>query len=156
MFLNAFSFCVQGRFIVQWYLLTIERRIPHMLLLMKRKFILILVACFAFTTCVFVLAANAQKGGKEDGGKTVTGCLQKGDEADEFSLTGDDGKLYDLRSSAVKLGDHVGHKVTVTGSFKAEGDEKDEDEAKESKENGKKEAGDIQVTKLKMVSDSCK
>src|SRR6266496_2315489 len=25
---------------------------------------------------------------------TVTGCLQKGDEADEFSITGEDGKTY--------------------------------------------------------------
>ena len=31
----------------------------------------------------------------------ATGCLQKGDEANEFSITGEDGKTYDLRSSAV-------------------------------------------------------
>jgi len=140
---------------MQWYRLTIERRILHMLLTMKRNIVLILAACLVFTIAVFALAANAQKGEKKGGSKTVTGCLQKGDEADEFSLTGEDGKLYGLRSAAVKLGDHVGHKVTVTGSFKAEGDEKDEDEAKESKENGKKEAGDIQVKSLKMVSSSC-
>ena len=127
-----------------------------MLLTMKRNFILILLACFALTTGVCALVANIQKDGKEGGSKTVTGCLQKGDEADEFSLTGDDGKLYDLRSSSVKLSEHVGHKVTVSGSFKPEGGEKDEDEAKENKEGGKKEAGDINVTKLKMVSESCK
>ncbi len=127
-----------------------------MLLTMKRNIILILAACLAFTLCAFALAANAQKGEKKGGSsKTVTGCLQKGDEADEFSLTGDDGKLYDLRSSSVKLSDHVGHKVTVTGNFKPEGYEKDEDEAKENKEGGKKEAGDIQVKSLKMVSSSC-
>jgi len=45
--------------------------------------------------------------------------------------------------------------VTVTGTFKPEGYEKDEDEAKESKEKGQKEAGDIQVKSLKMVSSSC-
>ena len=127
-----------------------------MFLTMKRNVILTAVACFALTTCTFTLAANAQKGGKAGGSKTVTGCLQKGDEADEFSLVGDDGQTYGLRSSAVKLGDHVGHKVTVTGTFKAEGYEKDQDEANESQENRKKEAGDIQVTKLKMVSESCK
>jgi hypothetical protein len=126
-----------------------------MLLRLKQNFILILIACFTLTACAVAFAANAQKGEKKGGSKTVTGCLQKGDEADEFSLTGDDGKLYDLRSSAVKLGDHVGHKVTVTGTFKPEGYEKDEDEAKESKEKGQKEAGDIQVKSLKMVSSSC-
>jgi hypothetical protein len=123
-----------------------------MLLLMKRNLILVLVACFALATCVFALVASAQQGEKKAASKTVTGCLQKGDEANEFSLTGDDGKRYDLRSSTVKLGDHVGNKVTVTGTFKAEGYEKDKDEAKES---GPKEAGDIQVNSLKMVSSSC-
>jgi len=127
-----------------------------MLLTMKRNIILILATCLVFTIAVFALAANAQKGEKKGSSKSVTGCLQKGDEADEFSLTGDNGKLYGLRSSSVKLADHVGHKVTVTGNFKPEGYEKDEDEAKENKEGGKKEAGDIQVAKLKMVSDSCK
>jgi hypothetical protein len=103
--------------------------------------------------CVFEYAAGTQKGSAKNGNVTVTGCLQKGDEADEFSLTGDDGKLYDLRSSSVKLAEHVGHKVTVSGKFKAEASEKEE--AKESKEGGKKEAGDIQVSTLKMVSGSC-
>jgi hypothetical protein len=106
--------------------------------------------------CLFCFGASAQKSGKSGGNVSVTGCLQKGDEADEFSLTGDDGKLYDLRSSSVKLAEHVGHKVTVSGKFKAEGYEKDEDEAKENKESGKKEAGDIQVSSLKMVSASCR
>jgi len=123
-----------------------------MFLHMKRDFILTLAACFALATCVVAFAASAQQSAKKAASKTVSGCLQKGDEADEFSLTGDDGKRYDLRSSAVKLGEHVGHKVTVTGSFKPEGQEKDEDEAKEG---GKKEAGDIQVKSLKMVSSSC-
>jgi len=87
--------------------------------------------------------------------KTVTGCLQKGDEANEFALTGEDGKKYDLSSSAVDLSKHVGHKVTVTGTFKAESYEKEKGEENEKKEGGS-EAGDIRVTSLKMVSDSCK
>jgi hypothetical protein len=37
------------------------------------------------------------KGGK---GVTVTGCLQKGDEAGEYSITGEDGKRYGLRTRA--------------------------------------------------------
>jgi hypothetical protein len=125
---------------------------PPMFLRMKRDFILTLAACFALATCVLAFATSVQQGEKKAASKTVTGCLQKGDEADEFSLTGDDGKHYDLRSSALKLGDHVGHKVTVTGTFKPEGQEKEKDEAKEG---GTKEAGDIQVKSLKMVSSSC-
>jgi len=39
---------------------------------------------------------RANAAGKKD--LTVTGCLQKGDEANEFSITGEDGKSYDLTS----------------------------------------------------------
>ena len=126
----------------------------------KRNAILILAACLAFT--IFALMASAQQATKKEGAKkgsskSVTGCLQKGDEPKEFSLTADDGQTYGLRSSAVKLADHVGHKVTVSGTLKPEGEEKGENEAKESKEGKEnKEAGDIQVTRLKMVSESCK
>ena len=87
---------------------------------------------------------------------TVTGCLQKGDEADEFSITGEDGKTYGLRSSAVDLSKHLGHKVTVTGTLKVESYEKEKGETEEHEKNEAAEAGDIRVTNLKMVSDSCK
>ena len=123
-------------------------------MLSKPKHFISLILVFLLAVCVFALGAGAQKGSTKNGNVTVTGCLQKGDEAEEFSLTGDDGKLYDLRSSSVKLAEHVGHKVTVSGKFKPEAQEKEE--AKESKESGKTEAGDIQVSNLKMVSESCK
>jgi hypothetical protein len=55
--------------------------------------------------------------------------LQKGDEADEFSITGEDGKRYGLRSSIVDLSKHLGHKVTVTGLIKAESYEKETGES---------------------------
>jgi hypothetical protein len=93
------------------------------------------------------------------GGKTsVTGCLQKGDEAGEYSITGEDGKMYGLRSKTVKLSEHVGHKVTVTGTLRAESAEKEKGEKAEVEEHEKgerAEAGDIRVTNLKMVSDKC-
>lgn len=85
--------------------------------------------------------------------KTVTGCLQKGDEANEYSIT-DNGKMYGLRSSKVDLSKHVGHQVSVTGTMRPE---REEHEAKgtEAKEAGNKEAGDIRVARLKMIKDSC-
>ena len=94
---------------------------------------------------------------KGSGAKTtVTGCLQKGDEANEFSITGEDGKTYGLRSSSVDLAKHLGHKVTVTGNLKAESYEKEKGEREEHEKKEAAEAGDIRVTNLKMVSDSCK
>ncbi len=91
--------------------------------------------------------------------KTVTGCLQKGDEPGEFSITGADGKTWGLRSSNVKLEQHVGHQVTITGSGHRES--KAHEKAEEKKEGqvekaaGKEEYGDLQVTDLKMVSETC-
>jgi hypothetical protein len=119
----------------------------------KRTLTLSLVLCFTLGLWAVALAAGQQEE-KKGTNKTVTGCLQKSDEANEFRITAEDGKIYDLRSSSVQLAEHVGHQVTVTGSFKPEGG-KEEDESKEAKEGGKKEAGDIQVQKLKMVSEKC-
>jgi len=91
---------------------------------------------------------------------TVTGCLQKGDSPDEFAITGESGKSWELRSKTVKLDEHVGHTVTVTGvrhhETKAEEAKEEKTEGKESKEAEAKEAGDLSVTSLKMVSESCK
>jgi len=117
-----------------------------------------LFALIAFTLALGAYVApraNAQE--KTAGGKkTVTGCLQKGDEAGEYSITGEDGKTYGLRSKAVNLSQHLGHKVTVTGTLKPESAEKEKGEAQEHQKNEAAEAGDISVTDLKMVSDSCK
>jgi hypothetical protein len=88
--------------------------------------------------------------------ESVTGCLQKGDEAGGFSLTGDDGKMWELRSKSVKLADHVGHKVTAKGSPSHHSKTHEEKmEKDEKKEAAGKEYGDLRVTSLKMVSESC-
>jgi len=120
-----------------------------------------LVRLLVFVTVLFVIGFYCTPSGlaqeKSAGGKkTVTGCLQKGDEANEFSITGEDGKTYDLQSSAVDLSKHLGHKVTVSGTFKPESYEKEKGEAEEHEKKEAAEAGDIRVTNLKMVSDSCK
>jgi hypothetical protein len=87
--------------------------------------------------------------------KTVTGCLQKGDEAGEFSITGEDGKSWELRSKTVKLEQHVGHQVTVTGTAHHETKAEEKKEGQMEKASGKEEYGDLRVTDLKMVSETC-
>jgi hypothetical protein len=91
--------------------------------------------------------------------QTVTGCLQKGATSDEFSITGEDGKTWELRSRSVKLAEHVGHKVTVTGfrhhETKAEEAKEAKMEKKDNKEAGEKENAGLRVTSLKMISESC-
>jgi len=110
-----------------------------------------LLALLLALMAVVALAIYAGSQAKSEN-KSVTGCLQKGDEPNEYAITDASGKTYELRSSDVKLADHLGHKVTVTGRSKGESDE---DEEREAKGTNKKEAGYIQVTKLTMVSTSC-
>lgn len=110
---------------------------------------------FVFALGAYVKpSASAQE--KSAGSKTtVTGCLQKGDEAGEYSITGEDGKTYGLRSRTVKLSQHLGHKVTITGTLSPESAEKEKNEAEEHEKKEAAEAGDIKVTDLKMVSEKC-
>ena len=90
--------------------------------------------------------------------KTVTGCLQKGDEAGEFSITGEDGKTWELTSKSVKLDEHVGHQVTVTGSAHRESKAEEKAEKKEGqmeKAAGKEEYDNLRVTNLRIVGETC-
>ena len=95
-------------------------------------------------TCGMPSSAKAQKKAAKITGQTmtVTGCLkQEPKEKNEFLITGEDGKTWGLKSSAVKLGAHLNHKVTVTGKVTKGGHES--------------EAGDMNVSNLEMVSTSC-
>ena len=94
----------------------------------------------------------------------VTCCLQK-TEAGGFSIPGQDGKTWELRSENVILSKHVGHKVTVTGTpyhethaEEAKEEQAEKNEAKEEKTE-KKEAAEkeahLRVTGLKMISENC-
>jgi lipid-binding SYLF domain-containing protein len=90
---------------------------------------------------------------------TVTGCLQKGDHADEFSIMARDGKTWDLHSTSIKLDEHLGHTVTVTGPRTHEA--KAQAKAEETREgvvkaSSQEKYSDLGVTSLKMVSETCK
>jgi hypothetical protein len=96
-------------------------------------------------------AQESQTKTKGGNSVTVTGCLQKGDEAGEYSITGEDGKHYGLHSKSVDLSKHLGHQVTVTGTKMRE-----ENEEKEKKEARAGEHADLRVTNVKHISETCK
>ncbi len=127
----------------------------------KLLYWLLPIVCLSlFPTTLIAQAAQEkpEKGAKPAHAQTVTGCLQKGDEAGEFSLTAEDGKTYGLRSTSVKLDPHLGHKVTVTGSAAHESKAEKAEEKKEGqveKASSKAEYADLDVTSLKMVSETC-
>lgn len=112
--------------------------------------ILVLVLALSFGSMVWAAQENQTKT-KSGKAVTVTGCLQKGDEAGEYSITSEDGKRYGLRSKTVDLSKHLGHKVTVTGTKMRE-----ENEEKEKKEAGGGEYADLRVTNIQHISETCK
>jgi hypothetical protein len=92
--------------------------------------------------------------------RTLTGCLQKGDDAGEYNLTTTKGGTWEIKSDSVKLSEHVGHTVTITGVVpNATVHGMKEDTKEEMKEHGMDknatEHGHLTATDLKMVSDSC-
>jgi hypothetical protein len=100
---------------------------------------------------------EARSGTREN--VTVTGCLQRGDDAGEFSIIARDGKTWDLHSTRIKLDDHLGHTVTVTGPRTHESKVRVKAEEKREavvKASSKEEYADLGVTSLKMVSETCK
>lgn len=93
--------------------------------------------------------------------RDVTGCLAKGDSAKEFVLKGNDGSTWEVSSSKLDLAEHVGHTVTATGEVSNAAMHNMKEDANDAakatgmkKEDG--EHGQLKVTAVKMVSDSCK
>lgn len=92
--------------------------------------------------------------------RDVTGCLSKGNSSDAFVLNGDDGSMWDVKSSRISLRKHVGHTVTLTGvvsnammhNLKEGAKDVAQDTGAAKKNN---EHGHLKVTNLKMVSPSC-
>jgi hypothetical protein len=87
--------------------------------------------------------------------KTVTGCLQKGDQPGEITLTAADGKIYDLRSDSVKFDEHIGHQVAATGTVTHEMEAEQKKEGDMEKASSKEAVRDLNVTDVKMVSETC-
>lgn len=127
---------------------------------MKLKIVMAVLALFVFAGATG-LAANQDKKITHKKTRTLTGCLEKGDDAKEFKLVTGKGGTWEIKSDSVELAPHVGHTVTVTGVVaNAEMHGMKEDAKEEAKEHGMdkkaEEHGHLTVTGMKMVSDSCK
>jgi hypothetical protein len=127
---------------------------------MNLKIVTGIIALFMFAGAVGLATADDTTKTTHKKTRTLTGCLQKGEDANEYKLTAKNGGTWELKSDSVNLGDHVGHTVKITGvvsNAKAHGMK--EDAKEEMKEHGMKkhatEHGHLTVTDLNMVSDSC-
>ena len=88
--------------------------------------------------------------------RTVTGCLSNGDKSGEYNLKTSDGSTWEVKSTAVKLADHVGHTVTITGKVWHPDMHGAKEKAKDAVDPNAAEHGHLSATDISMVSDSCK
>src|ERR1700730_4548034 len=93
---------------------------------------------------------------KSDSTRTLTGCLSAGAKSGESHLTADDRSTRTLHSKKAKLGDHVGHTVTVNGRLWHAGMHGAKEKAKDETNPNATEHGHLNVTDVSMVSESCK
>jgi len=90
--------------------------------------------------------------------ETVTGCLQKGNAAGTFSLAGEDGKIWSLRSNSIRFDPIVGRQVKLTGSTSstaADANEKTTKEGQVEQASSKEEYRDLRVVAITMISETC-
>jgi len=94
---------------------------------------------------------------KASAAQTVTGCLQKGTEAEGFYLIANDGRHWELYSNPdVSLADHVGHTVTLAGTVAHRSKAQEEkSQPNEKAETGTRPHADLQVSSVKHVSETC-
>ena len=117
----------------------------------SKKLIFLLAPLVLFTVFTPLSSAQDSLGGKQ---MSVTGCLKPGSGASDYYLMGQDGKMYELWGK--NLGQHLNHKVTVTGTpaTVSHADEQKR-QATEKAEAGSATYVDMKVTSLKMISESC-
>jgi hypothetical protein len=126
---------------------------------MKIKITMVFLAVMMFAgTAGLATAQNKTTTHKKT--RTLSGCLQTGDNAKEYKLTTAKGGTWEVHSDSLKLGDHVGHAVTITGVVSnATLHGAKEDVKAEAKEHGvdkdSTEHGHLTATNLTMVSDTC-
>ena len=114
---------------------------------------------FGLTTllvCVSLLLMGAAQDTQDTSQLTrfVTGCLQKGQGANEYHLIAENAKWH-LKSDNVRLADHVGHKVKVTGVVSNQPYHGMKEDLKAEVSKNPTETGGLTVTNLEMVSASC-
>ena len=122
---------------------------------------LIFCVILAALSTAWVMAQDTDDANKSKSNvRTVTGCLTKGDSANEYQLTGSDGSTWEVRSDKVTLADHVGQQVSATGVVSHSKIHNLKEDSKDAaKDTGVKksntEHGHLTITDLQTVSNSC-
>ena len=111
-------------------------------------------------TSVWTMAQDTDTKSKGDV-RSITGCLSKGNSANEYLLTGTDGSTWEIHgNNAVDLASHVGHTIEAKGAVSnAKMHNMKEDAKDAAQDSGMKksntEHGHLKVTDVRMVAESC-
>ncbi len=128
---------------------------------MNFKIAMTSLALFMFASTAGLASAQDTTKTTHKKTRTLSGCLQKAEDANEYNLTTAKGGTWEIKSDSVKLGDHVGHTVRITGVVSNAAMHGVKEDAKDAaKEHGmgksSTEHGHLTATNLTMVSDTCK
>ena len=123
---------------------------------MKFRLTLGLVALCGTSLIPVIAAPQNETKDKDASLRTLTGCLSKGESAGEYSLVTPGGNTWEIESKTVKLANHVGHTVTVSGRVSNAAMHGAKEKTKEVVDPNAKEHGHLTATDLAMVSSSCK
>ena len=127
---------------------------------MNLKIVTGVIVLFLFSGAVGLATAQDTTKTTHKKTRTLTGCLQKGEDANEYNLAAQGGGTWEIKSDTVKLDEHVGHTVKIVGVVSnATAHGMKEDTKEEMKEHGmdknSTEHGHMTVTDLTMVSGTC-
>lgn len=132
----------------------------------------ILIGALVISCAMAMAAGAATQATHHASAKSVTGCLEKGDEANTFKLTNvTGGGEWELvgAPAALKMSEHLGHKVEVSGTsvsaaaaeaaehhaMGAKKETKAEEKAEKKEEKGEKGEHHLKVAAIKMISSTC-
>jgi hypothetical protein len=79
--------------------------------MMNLKIGTVIIALFMFAGAAGLAAGQDTKKNTHKKTRTVTGCLQKGEDANEYDFTAKNGGTWEVKSDSVKLDEHVEHTV---------------------------------------------
>ncbi len=128
-----------------------------------KKLVLSLIPVVLFSFFPVLLCAQYDSGKQDNMGKedhmgmaklSATGCLKQGDSKNGYYLKGEDGKTYELWGYK-NMGEHLNHKVTVTGMEQKMPESEEKMKMHEKEEAGGGPQMDMKVQHLKHISDKC-
>ena len=127
----------------------------------KLSRLLLCLLLAGLSTCWLLAQDDTGSDKSKSDTRTITGCLTRNDSGEGFVLTGQDGSTWKVHSSAMSLADHVGHEVQATGVVDHAPTHNLKEDAKDAAadahvKKSNNEHGDMTITEVQMVSDSCK